>query len=71
MWWKRKLEFRRRNAISELAKGEEFDQHASVSMAIKRYENEVKRRPGEQKLLKQAAELLQITGVLLKQPFQS
>ena len=48
-------------SLSELAKAAGLNQHASVAMAIKRYENEVKRRPEEQKLLRQAAELLQIT----------
>lgn len=48
-------------SLSELAKAAGLNQPASVAMAIKRYESEVKQIRGERKLLEQAAELLQIT----------
>jgi len=48
-------------SLSELAKAAGLNQHATVAVAIKRYENDTKRIAAERKLLSQAADLLQIT----------
>jgi putative transposase len=47
--------------LSELAKAAGLNQHASVAVAIKRYEKDAKKNPAERRFLKQAADLLEIT----------
>jgi chromosomal replication initiation ATPase DnaA len=48
-------------SLSELAKQAGLNQHASVAMAIKRYERDAPNNPAEHKLLRRAIHLLQIT----------
>ena len=48
-------------SLSKLAKAAGLNQHASVAVAIKRYEDDMRRMPAERKMLKEAGELLQIT----------